>query len=90
MSSPATKMASYEDLRDIPENMVGEILDGELIVTPRPSARHASAAFGLSSELGPPYCFGRGDGPGGWIILFEPELRLTGHVVVPDLAAWKR
>jgi len=90
MSSPATKMAVYEDLHDIPENMVGEILDGELIVTRRPSAQHARTAFGLSSELGPPYRFGRGDGPGGWIILFEPELRLADHVVVPDLAAWKR
>lgn len=89
MSDLARKVATYEDLYDIPENRVGEIIDGELIVTPRPSARHASTAFGLSSELGPPYRFGRGDGPGGWVILFEPELRLGDHILVPDLAAWK-
>src|SRR5690606_18051551 len=32
---------------------------------------------------------GRG-GPGGWVILFEPELHLSGHVLVPDLAGWRR
>lgn len=90
MSDPARRIAIYADLHNIPENMVGEIIGGELVVTPRPSARHASAAFGLSSELGPPYRFGRGDGPGGWVILFEPELRLGDHILVPDLAAWKR
>ncbi len=32
---------------------------------------------------------GRG-GPGGWRILFEPELHLGRDVVVPDLAGWRR
>ncbi len=32
---------------------------------------------------------GRG-GPGGWIIIDEPELHLEGDVVVPDLAGWRR
>jgi Uma2 family endonuclease len=90
MSEPAENIARYEDLDSIPENMIGEIIDGELMVTPRPSARHANTAFGLSSELGPPYRFGRGNGPGGWIILFEPELRLGEHTLVPDLAGWRK
>lgn len=34
--------------------------------------------------------FGEGDGPGGWIVLFEPELRLGEHTIVPDLAGWKK
>lgn len=29
-------------------------------------------------------------GPGGWVILDEPELHLGGHILVPDLAAWRR
>jgi Uma2 family endonuclease len=33
--------------------------------------------------------FGDG-GPGGWWILGEPELHLAEHVVVPDMAGWKR
>ena len=34
MSELAKKKATYEDLYNIPENMTGEIIDGELIVTP--------------------------------------------------------
>lgn len=29
-------------------------------------------------------------GPGGWVILDEPELHLHGDVDVPDLAGWRR
>jgi Uma2 family endonuclease len=43
----------------------------------------------LEDELGPPFRRGRG-GPGGWIILFEPELHVGGEIVVPDLAGWRR
>ena len=47
------------------------------------------AATVLGGELGPPYHSGRG-GPGGWWILFEPELHLGLDVLVPDLAGWRR
>jgi Uma2 family endonuclease len=40
-------------------------------------------------DLGNPFDRGRG-GPGGWIILDEPELHLAADVLVPDLAGWKR
>ena len=89
MSEPVKKRASYEDLYSIPENMTGEIIDGELLVTPRPSRNHAYAASALGSEVGPPYQFGR-NGPGGWVILDEPEIRLGQDILVPDLAGWKR
>jgi Uma2 family endonuclease len=36
-----------------------------------------------------PFDRGRG-GPGGWRILFEPELHLGRDVLVPDVAAWRR
>ena len=29
-------------------------------------------------------------GPGGWIILDEPELHIGADVLVPDLAGWRR
>jgi Uma2 family endonuclease len=29
-------------------------------------------------------------GPGGWLILDEPELHIVGEIVVPDLAGWRR
>jgi Uma2 family endonuclease len=40
--------------------------------------------------LSGPFGFGRGGGPGGWIILLEPELHIVGQVMVPDLAGWRR
>src|SRR6185436_1759843 len=30
------------------------------------------------------------NGPGGWLILHEPELHFGNDVLVPDLAAWRR
>jgi Uma2 family endonuclease len=90
MAEPAKREATYEDLFDIPENMTGEIINGELIVTPRPSRRHTSAGSSLGYRIGPPYQFGEGGGPGGWIIIIEPEIGLGRNILVPDLAGWKR
>ena len=81
--------ATYDDLLALPEHVIGEIVDGELIVSPRPAPRHTVATSALGGELGPPYQGGRG-GPGGWWILDEPELHLGDDVVVPDLAGWRR
>jgi len=33
-ASPKSRPASYEDILRLPENVVGEIVDGELIVSP--------------------------------------------------------
>jgi Uma2 family endonuclease len=81
--------ASYEDILALPEHVIGEIIDGELIVSPRPAPKHALSATVLSGELGGPFHRGRG-GPGGWWIIFEPELHLDPDVLVPDLAGWRR
>lgn len=69
--------------------MVAEVIDGELHLSPRPAKPHAAAAAALGEELGPPFKRGRG-GPGGWIILDEPELHLGSDIVVPDLGGWRR
>jgi Uma2 family endonuclease len=90
MAEPATKMVTYEDLYRIPENVTGEIIDGELIVTPRPSRKHGYAASSLGGRLTPSYQFGEGGGPGGWIFLVEPEIGLGENIMVPDVAGWKR
>jgi Uma2 family endonuclease len=72
-----------------PKNMVAELIGGELVLMPRPALPHAAAAMTLAEELGPPFKRGRG-GPGGWILLFEPELHFGDDVLVPDLAGWRR
>lgn len=81
--------ATCDDLLSIPENMVGEIVDGELFASPRPTPRHAVSASALGGELYGPFQQGR-NGPGGWWILDEPELHLGPDVVVPDLAGWRK
>ncbi len=91
MSDPAKRKATYEDLFNLPENMTGEIIDGELIVSPRPARRHVHAASALGGTLTPSYQFGEGGGPGGWIIYHEPEIHFSAeNIVVPDLAGWRR
>lgn len=86
---PARSPATYEDLAKVPAHQVAEILDGELIVSPRPAARHAQASSVMGSDLLGPFQRGLG-GPGGWWILDEPELHLGADVLVPDLAGWRR
>src|SRR5687768_370509 len=90
MSGPTVtkRRATYEDLVQVPDHQVAEILDGELIVTPRPALRHAGASSMLGGHLVGPFQVGRG-GPGGWWILDEPELHLADDIVVPDLAGWR-
>jgi Uma2 family endonuclease len=90
MIVPAKKRAVYDDLYGIPENMTGEIIDGELIVTPRPSRKHVYTTSALETKVAAHYQFGEGGGPGGWIILVEPEIGLGENILVPDLAGWKR
>lgn len=85
----AKRPATYDDLRQVPDQFVAEILGGELHTSPRPAQRHAEAGAGLVGALRGPFDRGRG-GPGGWRILYEPELHLMADVVVPDLAAWRR
>ncbi|MBL8741781.1 MAG: Uma2 family endonuclease [Myxococcales bacterium] len=85
----ARRKATYEDILALPPHVTGQILFGVLHAFPRPAPKHALAASVLGGELGPPFHRGRG-GPGGWVILHEPELHLEAHVLVPDMAGWRR
>ena len=89
MADPAKRRATYADLLAAPEHLVAELILGELVTHPRPAVPHARAASRLGIDLGGPFDRGRG-GPGGWVILDEPELHLHPDVLVPDLAGWRR
>lgn len=89
MIASPKRRATYEDVLAAPPHVVAEVLLGVLHVHPRPAGRHTLAASHLGFELGGPFDRGRG-GPGGWIILDEPELHLADDIVVPDLAGWRR
>jgi len=87
----ARRRATYEDLLKVPEPLVAEIIDGDLITTPRPAVPHARATWVIAQDVGPfdreP---GSPDAPSGWWILFEPEPHFDEDVLVPDLAGWRR
>lgn len=89
MIAPAKRSATYEDILLLPENQVGEILNGHLHTHPRPAPRHARAYSALTGNLWNPFDNGSG-GPGGWWIIDEPELHLGADIVVPDIAGWRR
>ncbi len=89
MSERAQRAATYEDVLAAPAHTIAQVLDGQLVVHPRPASLHAAASSALGEELGPPFKRGRG-GPGGWVLLDEPELHLHADIVVPDLAGWRR
>src|SRR5262245_25433163 len=84
--------ATYDDIVKLPDHVIGEILDGELFVSPRPAAPHANASSVLGGELVGAFhrLPGGSRGPGGWWVLDEPELHLHGDVLVPDLAGWRQ
>jgi Uma2 family endonuclease len=81
----------YAELEALPENLVGEIIDGELYTQPRPAPRHAVAQSALLYDIHGPFDRGRG-GPGGWWIIVEPELHFVRdtQVLVPDIGGWRR
>lgn len=81
--------ATYEDLIRLPDNLIGELIDGELYASPRPSGPHGLFASTLGMLIGTRYHLGI-NGPGGWWILDEPELHLGPDIAVPDLGGWRR
>lgn len=87
--TPIRRPPTLLDLDNLPEDVVGEIIDGQLHVHPRPDVPHTRAAFELSVSLGSP--FGRGvGGPGGWVLLGEPRIIFGVQTLVPDLAGWRQ
>lgn len=88
VTQPARRNATYADVLAAPDGFVAEVISGELHLSPRPAKPYAAAASALGEELGPPFKRGKG-GPGGWIIIDEPELHLGADIVVPDLGGWR-
>ena len=83
--------ATLADLAELDPRLRGEIIEGVLYTQPRPASPHAVATSFLGSDLVERFARGRG-GPGGWVILDEPEIHLgpAPEVFVPDLAGWRK
>lgn len=81
--------ALYSRYRELGEGVRAEIVAGEIRTLPRPRPRHVRAASVLGIRLGHSFGWDSDDGPGGWVILDAPELRLSDEIRGPDLAGWR-
>lgn len=76
-----------------------ERIGGAVLMSPRPAPAHVHVASQIHGFIHRAYSGGdddsgpgggSGDGPGGWWIYHEPELRLGEDKLVPDIAGWRR
>lgn len=88
----ALRLATYDDLLAVPEDVRAEVIRGAIVTAPAPLPRHSKVQGALRSFVGRPFDDDDGvGGPGGWWILLEVDVRLSRHDVVrPDLAGWRR
>jgi Uma2 family endonuclease len=82
--------ASWEDVLAAPENNVAELIDGELVLSSRPSVRNAIACARVLRSLDGD----ESDDVEGWAVFREVELHLgqpspRSLVLVPDLSGWR-
>lgn len=92
MADTASKLATYADLRALPDDVRAEIIAGEVHTSPSSLPRHSRVQRSLGRFIGGPYDDddGRG-GPGGWWIFVEVDVELSPHDIVrPDLCGWRR
>lgn len=86
----AAKLATYDDLLALPEDVKAEVLGGELILQPSASFRHVRVQQCMGRYVGGPFDLDD-DGPGGWYIAAEIDVRFTAHDIVrPDVVGWRR
>jgi Uma2 family endonuclease len=79
----------YEELLDLPEYLLGQIIDGDVIITSWPANRQVVAHSDLLFQLSSAFMLGR-TGPGGWWILSRMELHVGDDVLVPSILGWRK
>ncbi len=99
MESTARKrerLATFEDLLELPDDVRAEILDGVIVEKAAPSFEHSLAQSLIDRTVGLHFHGrgsggGGGDAPGGWWIVTECDIELEPHQVVrPDVVGWRR
>lgn len=81
--------ADYADVVAAPDIEIAELVEGDLYLSPRPTLRHSRVLSTIGADVHDAFDRGR-SGPGGWLILDEPEVHILGDVLVPDVAGWRR
>ena len=59
----AERLARYEDIFGLLDNVVGEIIAGQLYTHPRPAPAHVRASSVLGNKVGTSFDQGEGGGP---------------------------
>ena len=92
MDDAAKRLATYEDLLALDDDVRAEILAGEIVTSPAPLPKHSKAQRALGRFIGGPFDDDDGHGgPGGWWIFVEVDVALGPHEIVrPDLSGWRR
>jgi Uma2 family endonuclease len=90
MAQKIPPMATEADLRALPDGQVAHLVGGQIYCHARPRVAHAELVGSLYRELCNSFSDKRRGGPGGWLFLIEPELKLASDVLSPDIAAWRR
>lgn len=88
----AIKLATYQDLLALPDDVRAEVLGGEVVALPAPRPRHSKVQGALRRFVGGPFDDDDAHGgPGGWWIFLEVDVALSQHDIVrPDLSGWRR
>lgn len=88
----ARKLATYDDLLALPEDVKAEIISGNLVTMPSPRPRHSNVQRALGRFVGGPFHDDDGfGGPGGWWIFIDVDVALGAHDIVrPDVVGVRR
>lgn len=88
MADQFKRSATYANLEAVPDHLVAEIIDGELMTRAHGLMRTAAARTALATRLRP--ATGTRSNPGvDWQIVPLPELHLGSDVAVPDVGGWR-
>ena len=90
MQAKQPRRATYADLEDTPETVIAEIIDGELVLSPRWIARHALVAAHISFAIANRFDVAEPPEGGRWLIGLLIEIRIDGDAWVPEIAGWRR
>ena len=86
MAEP-TARATLADLRAVPDHLIGEIIDGDLVTRPR-SVWQSAAVLRLMRTLATKLDPSRAR-PTGWSFLHKPVLQLGQTTIAPARAGWR-
>lgn len=91
MQDSGDRRTTYDDLGALPEDVYGELIQGEIVIRPPRRPRYLKPLGVLCSVIGGPFDDDDGcGGPGGWWIFIGIQMRLGSDVVRPGLAGWWR